>query len=269
MTDTDKDDRHASATPAESAATSAHASDQQTQHPDHANSAASSANHAAHDASKNKKQNEQEDKQNEKQNEHGNAKESSKNADGLTPLGKAKKEAADYLAALQRERADFINYRNRMDKEKQLARDYGIQDVLVALLPALDDLDRLREHGDMSKEIEAVSRQLTRGFDKFKIQKFGKKGEAFDPTHHEAILHRTSPDVDKPQIDAVVEAGYSLNGRILRAAKVVVVAPEEKTKSQSTATGVNQTHQESHQSADAPEKADKSDTTNKNDTTSK
>lgn len=155
-------------------------------------------------------------------------KESGKEKDGLTALGKAKKEAADYLAALQRERADFINYRNRMDKEKQLARDYGIQDVLMALLPALDDLDRLREHGDMSKEIATVSQQLTRGFDKFKIQKFGKKGEAFDPTRHEAILHRTSSDVDKPQIDAVVEAGYSLNGRILRAAKVVVVAPEEK-----------------------------------------
>lgn len=159
------------------------------------------------------------------------SKESKGPKDSLTELGKAKKEAADYLEALQRERADFINYRNRMDKEKRLARDYGIQDVLTALLPALDDLDRLREHGGMSKEIETVSKQLDRGFRKFKIEKFGQKGEKFDPSRHEAILHRTSPEVDTEQIDAVVEAGYSLNGRILRAAKVVVVAPEEKSGS--------------------------------------
>lgn len=217
MADTDKDDRQASATPSESAAPDAHASGGQAQ-PE-------------------KKQSEQKNPADLKNSEDSkDQKDSGKEKDGLTALGKAKKEAADYLAALQRERADFINYRNRMDKEKQLARDYGIQDVLMALLPALDDLDRLREHGDMSKEIATVSQQLTRGFDKFKIQKFGKKGEAFDPTRHEAILHRTSSDVDKPQIDAVVEAGYSLNGRILRAAKVVVVAPEEKADKKSADT---------------------------------
>lgn len=153
-----------------------------------------------------------------------------KAADGsLTELGKAKKEAADYLEALQRERADFINYRHRTAREKDDYRRRGQEDVLRALLPALDNLDRLREHGKMTKEVEAVAKQLDHGFDTFHITKFGTKGEAFDPARHEAILHRTSPDVDSVQVDAVVESGYELGGKILRAAKVVVVSPQEKT----------------------------------------
>lgn len=147
---------------------------------------------------------------------------------GLTELGKAKKEAADYLEALQRERADFVNYRARMNKEKQLARERGVEDALVALLPALDNLDRIRENNEKSAEVESLLKQFDRAFAKFSIEKFGQKGDAFDPSHHEAVLHHTSPDVSKAQIDAVVEAGYKMGDRILRAAKVVVVSPEEK-----------------------------------------
>ena len=147
---------------------------------------------------------------------------------GLTELGKAKKEAADYLEALQRERADFVNYRARMNKEKQLARERGVEDALVALLPALDNLDRIRENNEKSAEMESLLKQFDRAFAKFSIEKFGQKGDAFDPSHHEAVLHHTSPDVSEAQIDAVVEAGYKMGDRILRAAKVVVVSPEEK-----------------------------------------
>lgn len=147
---------------------------------------------------------------------------------GLTELGKAKKEAADYLEALQRERADFVNYRARMNKEKQLARERGVEDALVALLPALDNLDRIRENNEKSAEMESLLKQFDRAFAKFSIEKFGQKGDPFDPSHHEAVLHHTSPDVSEAQIDAVVEAGYKMGDRILRAAKVVVVSPEEK-----------------------------------------
>lgn len=150
----------------------------------------------------------------------------------LTELGKAKKEAADYLEALQRERADFVNYRHRMVHEKDDYRHMGQEDVLKALLPALDNLDRMREHGKMTKEVEAIAKQIDHGFDHFNITKFGEKGEAFDPARHEAILHRTSPDVDTVQVDTVVEAGYQLGDKVLRAAKVIVVSPQEKQEPQ-------------------------------------
>lgn len=143
----------------------------------------------------------------------------------LTPLGQAKKEAAEYLEALQRERAEFINYRNRSAKEQERFRQHGIIDVLSALLPALDDIDRIREHSEMDDSFKAVSVKIDKAFEKFGVEKFGKKGEAFDPTKHDAILHRPDPDATEESVDAVVEAGYRIGDRVIRAARVVVVSP--------------------------------------------
>lgn len=148
-----------------------------------------------------------------------------KDGDELTPLGKAKKEAADYLEALQRERAEFVNFRNRATKEQDIFRQHGITDVLTALLPALDDLDRIREHGEMSDDLKAVATKLDRAFSKFGVEKFGEKGEDFDPTKHEAILHKPDPNATKESVDTVVEAGYKVGDRVVRAARVVVTSP--------------------------------------------
>ena len=120
----------------------------------------------------------------------------------LTPLGKAKKEAAEYLEALQRERAEFINFRNRSAKEQ----------------------DRFRQHGIIDS-FKAVATKIDKAFEKFGVEKFGEKGEDFDPTKHDAILHRPDPDATKETVDAVVEAGYRIGDRVIRAARVVVSSP--------------------------------------------
>lgn len=146
--------------------------------------------------------------------------------DTLTPLGKAKQEAAEYLEALQRERAEFINYRNRAQKEQERFRQHGIIDVLTALLPALDDIDRIREHSEMDDSFKAVSAKIDKAFEKFGVEKFGEKGEEFDPTRHDAILHRPDPNADKEIVDTVVEAGYRIGDRVIRAARVVVASPQ-------------------------------------------
>ena len=135
--------------------------------------------------------------------------------DTLTPLGQAKKEAAEYLEALQRERAEFINY-----------RQHGIIDVLTALLPALDDIDRIREHSEMDESFKAVSAKIDKAFEKFGVEKFGEKGEDFDPTKHDAILHKPDPNAEKETVDTVVEAGYRIGDRVIRAARVVVASPQ-------------------------------------------
>ncbi len=151
----------------------------------------------------------------------------SKDADdgSLTPLCKAKKEAAEYLEALQRERAEFINFRNRSAKEQDRFRQHGIIDVLTALLPALDDIDRIREHSEMDDSFKAVATKIDKAFAKFGVEKFGEKGEDFDPTKHDAVLHRPDPDATKETVDAVVEAGYRIGERVIRAARVVVSSP--------------------------------------------
>ncbi len=150
----------------------------------------------------------------------------SDSADTLTPLGKAKKEAADYLEALQRERAEFINYRNRAQKEQERFRQHGIIDVLTALLPALDDIDRIREHSEMDDSFKAVANKIDKAFEKFGVEKFGEKGEDFDPTKHDAILHKPDPNAEKETVDTVVEAGYRIGDRVIRAARVVVASPQ-------------------------------------------
>lgn len=146
--------------------------------------------------------------------------------DSLTPLGKAKKEAAEYLEALQRERAEFINFRKRSVKEQTRFREQGVIDVLDALLPALDDIDRIREHSEMDDSFKAVATKIDKAFARFGVEKFGVKGEDFDPTKHDAILHRPDPDATKETVDAVVEAGYRIGERVIRAARVVVASPD-------------------------------------------
>lgn len=146
--------------------------------------------------------------------------------DTLTPLGQAKKEAAEYLEALQRERAEFINFRNRSQKEQERFRQHGIIDVLTALLPALDDIDRIREHSEMDESFKAVSAKIDKAFEKFGVEKFGEKGEDFDPTKHDAILHKPNPQAEKETVDTVVEAGYRIGDRVIRAARVVVASPQ-------------------------------------------
>ena len=146
--------------------------------------------------------------------------------DTLTPLGQAKKEAAEYLEALQRERAEFINFRNRSQKEQERFRQHGIIDVLTALLPALDDIDRIREHSEMDESFKAVSAKIDKAFEKFGVEKFGEKGEDFDPTRHDAILHKPDPQAEKETVDTVVEAGYRIGDRVIRAARVVVASPQ-------------------------------------------
>ena len=146
--------------------------------------------------------------------------------DTLTPLGQAKKEAAEYLEALQRERAEFINFRNRSQKEQERFRQHGIIDVLTALLPALDDIDRIREHSEMDESFKAVSAKIDKAFEKFGVEKFGEKGEDFAPTKHAAILHKPDPQAEKETVDTVVEAGYRIGDRVIRAARVVVASPQ-------------------------------------------
>ena len=140
-------------------------------------------------------------------------------------LEASKKEAAEYLDALKRERADFINFRNRISKEREQFKQAGVEDAFKALLPVLDDMDRIREHGKMDPSLKAVSKQMDKALSKLGIEKFGEPGEAFDPSIHEAVLHNPKEGAESDTIEAVVEAGYRSGGKVLRAARVVVSSP--------------------------------------------
>jgi len=127
---------------------------------------------------------------------------------------------------LKRITAEYANYRKRVDRDRSLVSEQAIASVLSALLPILDDLDRAREHGDLTGPFGAVAEQLTTTLGKFGLSAFGEKGDPFDPTRHEAVSHQTSPDVEVPTCVEVMRRGYLMNDRLLRAAMVAVASPE-------------------------------------------
>jgi molecular chaperone GrpE len=139
---------------------------------------------------------------------------------------KSKAEAAEHLDALQRERASFTNYRNRALRDQEAARNRGVQDVLAALLPVLDDVERAKQHGELSGAMAAIAEKLDQSLQKFGVERFGKVGEEFDPTLHEALMHSTDADATAATVNLVVEPGYKIGEKVVRAARVGVVGPE-------------------------------------------
>ncbi|ANC32363.1 nucleotide exchange factor GrpE [Isoptericola dokdonensis] len=138
----------------------------------------------------------------------------------------AKAEAAEHLDALQRERASFTNYRNRALRDQEAARTRGTQDVLAALLPVLDDIERAKAHAELSGPMAAIAEKLDASLAKFGVERFGTVGEEFDPTVHEALMHSTDADAEATTVNLVVEPGYRIGDKIVRAARVGVVGPE-------------------------------------------
>jgi molecular chaperone GrpE len=127
---------------------------------------------------------------------------------------------------LQRVTAEYANYRKRVDRDRALVVEQATGNVLGALLPVLDDLDRAREHGDLVGPFGAVAEQLTAALTKFGLTVFGAKGDPFDPTRHEAVAHLTSAEVTEPTCIDVMRRGYLLGERLLRPALVAVADPE-------------------------------------------
>ncbi len=141
-------------------------------------------------------------------------------------LEKAKAEAAEHLDALQRERASFTNYRNRALRDQEAARTRGVEDVLTALLPVLDDIERAKAHAELVGPMAAIAEKLDASLAKFGIERFGKVGEVFDPTLHDALMHRETDTATEVTIELVIEPGYRIGDRVVRAARVGVVGPE-------------------------------------------
>ncbi|GII22329.1 nucleotide exchange factor GrpE [Planosporangium mesophilum] len=127
---------------------------------------------------------------------------------------------------LQRVTAEYANYRKRVERDRALVGEQATGNVLAALLPVLDDLDRARDHGDLVGPFGTVADQLTTALSKFGLTPFGSKGDLFDPNRHEAVAHLTSAEVTEPTCVDVMRRGYLLGERLLRPALVAVADPE-------------------------------------------
>src|SRR5690606_8385773 len=114
----------------------------------------------------------------------------------------------------------FTNYRNRALRDQEAARVQGTQDVLAALLPVLDDIERAKQHAELSGPMAAIAEKLDASLAKFGIERYGAVGEEFDPNVHEALMHSTDAEATSTTINLVVEPGYRIGEKVVRAARV-------------------------------------------------
>ena len=127
---------------------------------------------------------------------------------------------------LQRLQAEYVNYKRRVDRDRDLVLQNAKFSILSALLPVLDDVDRAREHEELSGGFKAVADSLERIVAGEGLVKFGATGDEFDPRVHEALMHSLSPHVVTTTCDRVVQAGYQFGDRVVRPALVTVVDPD-------------------------------------------
>jgi len=137
------------------------------------------------------------------------------------------REIEEYRDRAARAEAELANFRARVERDRAANREAVIADVIRSLLPAIDDLDRAEAHGDLAgSPLELVAQKLRTGFERYGLAKVGEVGEPFDPTRHEALVQLPKPDVTSNVVGDVVEVGYVLGERLIRAAKVAVFTPE-------------------------------------------
>jgi molecular chaperone GrpE len=137
--------------------------------------------------------------------------------------------ADERLADLQRLQAEYVNYRRRVERDRDVAREAAVAGVLDALLPVLDDIHLARQHGDLeSGPFAAIADKLEATLGRFGLSRFGQPGEAFDPTVHEALMHAEAELAEGTTATTVVQVlqpGYRSGERVLRAARVAVADP--------------------------------------------
>jgi molecular chaperone GrpE len=141
-------------------------------------------------------------------------------------LEELQKEKDDIFAKFQRVAADYDNYQKRSTKQITDSIAYEKDKLIRALLPVIDDLERVLAHTDNT---EAVVKGVSIVYEHLKgvlraqgVELIESAGEKFDPSHHEAITQRAETDKENGVVLEELQKGYMINGRVIRASRVVV-----------------------------------------------
>lgn len=137
---------------------------------------------------------------------------------------------AELTQDLQRTRADFENYRKRVELEKTAAREAGQSSAVLKLLPVVDNIERAIAHvpdelkdNKWAQSVASLTKNLDKSLDALNLKRIdAEKGSDFDPELHEAIQFDDEAQGDKEVIEEELQAGYLLNGRPIRHAMVKV-----------------------------------------------
>lgn len=143
-----------------------------------------------------------------------------------------KQQNAELRDSYLRSRADFDNYKKRMQREFEEKEKFMVQKVIEDILPALDDLERAVEAAENAEDVSAlregvsmISSQVLSVLEKkWGLVKFSALNEAFDPNKHEAFMIEQG-EYSQPTVIEEFQKGYSLHDRIIRPARVKVGMP--------------------------------------------
>ncbi|MFA4975527.1 MAG: nucleotide exchange factor GrpE [Candidatus Paceibacterota bacterium] len=150
-----------------------------------------------------------------------------------------KKEKEEYLTGWQKERADFANYRKQEDDRKANFSESVRERILTRFLTILDSFNMAFANKDSwnkvdenwRKGVEYIYAQLNTIFEEYDVKEIGIVGEDFDPNIHQSIdMTPTDKKEDNHKISEVVQKGYKLGDRVIRAARVNVFEYNESTK---------------------------------------
>lgn len=144
----------------------------------------------------------------------------------LAQLDQARSALHERTQDVQRLQAEFQNYRRRVERDRASIKEIAVANLLTELLPVLDDIGRARDHGELVGGFKSVAESLEMVAAKMGLMQFGKEGEPFDPTVHEALMHSYSPDVTETTCVQILQPGYRIGERTIRPARVGVAEPQ-------------------------------------------
>ena len=140
--------------------------------------------------------------------------------------GDLAQQLAERTEDLQRVSAEYANYRRRVDRDRSLVVDQAAERFALQLFPIVDDIERARDHGDLTGAFKVVAERVLGLLDGLNVEAFGAAGDPFDPALHEAVIHDTSSEVSVPTATTVLRQGFRRGDRVLRTAMVAVTDPE-------------------------------------------
>ena len=143
-----------------------------------------------------------------------------------TELEKINKELEETTDRLKRLMAEFENYKKRSSKERELLYNSILADVISAILPAVDNLDKAvntqTKDEQYKQGIELVDKQIKDVLNSFGVQKIESVGKKFDPEIHEAVNHVEDPNLGEQEIKDEFSAGYKIGNKVIRHSMVIV-----------------------------------------------
>lgn len=137
-------------------------------------------------------------------------------------LAELERMVAERTDDLQRLQAEYVNYKRRVDRDRDVSRQRGVEAVLADLLTVLDGIAGARAHDDLTGGGRLIADELEKVAAKYGLRSFGDEGDHFDPNVHDALMHADKPGFDQGTVTTVFQPGFQLGDKVLRPARVAV-----------------------------------------------